>query len=130
LNVALGGSIRPNIHEEADHLDHRAADVADRDIQFEINQVVEARVDGCIADILGPKFQTNSLHSQALDHVSSKLQVEARASDGTVEAVSVINAKNFAVGVQWHPEYWSETDNTSRKLFEAFGNAVREHAER
>ncbi|WP_299152115.1 gamma-glutamyl-gamma-aminobutyrate hydrolase family protein [uncultured Tateyamaria sp.] len=127
LNVALGGSLRPLIHEEPDRLDHRAADVLDRDKQFEINQDVTAREGGCIAEILGPEFRTNSLHSQALDHVSPRLQVEATASDGTVEAVSVRDAKSFAIGVQWHPEYWAETDSASRAIFEAFGHAVRAH---
>ena len=56
--------------------------------------------------------------------------MEARAEDGTVEAVSVIDAKNFAVGVQWHPEYWAETDAPSRALFEAFGEAVRAYSAR
>ncbi|MEO0920927.1 MAG: gamma-glutamyl-gamma-aminobutyrate hydrolase family protein, partial [Pseudomonadota bacterium] len=47
---------------------------------------------------------------------------------GTIEAVSVINSKAFAVGVQWHPEYWARTDTNSRRLFEAFGDAVRDYA--
>jgi putative glutamine amidotransferase len=54
--------------------------------------------------------------------------VEAIAEDGTVEAVSVIDAKAFAVGVQWHPEYWAETDKSSNQLFAAFGDAVRAYA--
>jgi putative glutamine amidotransferase len=54
--------------------------------------------------------------------------VEAIAEDGTVEAVSVIDAKAFAVGVQWHPEYWAETDKSSNQLFAAFGDAVRSYA--
>jgi putative glutamine amidotransferase len=54
--------------------------------------------------------------------------VEALAEDGTIEAVSVIGAKAFAVGVQWHPEYWAETDSPSLKLFTAFGDAVRDYA--
>ncbi len=37
----------------------------------------------------------------------------------------MIDAKGFAIGVQWHPEYWAETDAPSRALFEAFGDAVR-----
>jgi putative glutamine amidotransferase len=49
------------------------------------------------------------------------------AEDGTVEAVSVRNAKGFVVGVQWHPEYWAHSDAPSRKIFEAFGEAVRQH---
>jgi putative glutamine amidotransferase len=67
----------------------------------------------------------NSLHRQAVADTAPRLQVEATADDGTIEAVSVIDAKAFAVGVQWHPEYWAETDPPSRKLFTAFGDAVR-----
>ena len=42
--------------------------------------------------------------------------------------MSVIGAKGFAVGVQWHPEYWAKTDAPSAALFKAFGDAVRDHA--
>ncbi|RVB03733.1 gamma-glutamyl-gamma-aminobutyrate hydrolase family protein, partial [Mesorhizobium sp. M7A.F.Ca.CA.004.02.1.1] len=34
----------------------------------------------------------------------------------------------FAVGVQWHPEYWVKSDSNSVKIFRAFGDAVRLHA--
>jgi putative glutamine amidotransferase len=70
----------------------------------------------------------NSLHRQAIAKTAPRLQVEALAEDGTVEAVSVIDAKAFAVGVQWHPEYWAETDKPSNQLFTAFGDAVRDYA--
>ena len=58
----------------------------------------------------------------------SRLQIEAVAEDGTVEAVSVKDARAFAVGVQWHPEYWVHSDSNSAKIFRAFGDAVRAHA--
>ena len=35
------------------------------------------------------------------------------------------DAAGFALGVQWHPEYWVRTDPPSQKLFAAFGDAVR-----
>jgi putative glutamine amidotransferase len=57
--------------------------------------------------------------------LGDNLAVEAVAPDGTVEAVSVRNASAFALGVQWHPEYWVTSDAPSRALFAAFGDAVR-----
>ena len=39
----------------------------------------------------------------------------------------MIDAKAFAVGVQWHPEYWAETDKASNQIFAAFGDAVRDY---
>ena len=70
----------------------------------------------------------NSVHRQDVDRLGARLQVEATAEDGTVEAVSVRGSRAFAVGVQWHPEYWVHSDSASAKVFQAFGDAVRAHA--
>ena len=45
--------------------------------------------------------------------------------DGQIEAVSVIGAKAFVVGVQWHPEYryWDEVDYNA--LIGAFHGVAR-----
>jgi putative glutamine amidotransferase len=45
-----------------------------------------------------------------------------------IEAVSVRNTCGWALGVQWHPEYWARSDAVSKRLFEAFGNAARDYA--
>lgn len=127
MNVALGGSIEPQIHTLKGRLDHRAADTPDRDLQFAINKTITARKGGCIDQMLGSHPKVNSLHSQGILKLAPRLRVEAKADDGTIEAVSVIDAKGYAIGVQWHPEYWAETDATSRKLFESFGDAVRQY---
>jgi len=128
LNVALGGTIQPNILDDPRKLDHRAPESLDRDTQFEITQEVNATKSGCVDRLLGTSFRTNSLHNQAIDRLAPCLEVEARALDGTIEAVSVKNAIRFAIGVQWHPEYWAESETISRRIFEAFGDAVRQYA--
>ncbi|MBN9272765.1 MAG: gamma-glutamyl-gamma-aminobutyrate hydrolase family protein, partial [Mesorhizobium sp.] len=74
------------------------------------------------------EIMVNSVHRQALDRLGPTLQLEAVAPDGTAEAVSVRDARAFAVGVQWHPEYWVKSDSISAKIFRAFGDAVRLHA--
>ena len=71
------------------------------------------------------EVSVNSLHRQAISKLAPRLAVEAVADDGTVEAVSVIDAPGFALGVQWHPEYWVGNDVISDKIFAAFGDAVR-----
>ena len=55
------------------------------------------------------------MHRQVLDRLAPRLVVEARAPDGTVEAVRVADARAFAFGVQWHPEYWAATDPAVRR---------------
>jgi len=129
LNVALGGTLATEIQDRPGVWDHRRPDAPRRDDMYAIRQTVKVKEGSCIASVLGAgDFQVNSLHRQAIGGPAPRLQVEATAEDGTIEAVSVADAKNFAVGVQWHPEYWVESDAISARLFKAFGDAVRAYA--
>lgn len=126
LNVAQGGTLVPEVHLVAGRADHRAPVSDDQQERFAIRQEVEVQAGGVLADILGAgPVQVNSLHRQAIERLGRNLEVEAVAPDGTIEAVSVRGVRGFALGVQWHPEYWVTTDAPSRALFAAFGNAVR-----
>jgi putative glutamine amidotransferase len=126
LNVALGGTLANDIHGHEGNLDHRAPKSPERDERYGIRQEVRPAAGGCLATIVGAgDFRVNSLHRQAIDRLADGLTVEARAPDGVIEAVSVTGAPAFAVGVQWHPEYWSASDERSSRLFKAFGDAAR-----
>ena len=128
LNVALGGTLATEI-QERDGIDDHRGHGRTPDEKFRLRHAVSVRPGSCLAEILGAgEIEVNSVHRQGIDRLSPRLQVEAVAQDGTVEAVSVIDAPGFAVGVQWHPEYLVATDNNSRLIFEAFGEAVRKHA--
>jgi putative glutamine amidotransferase len=129
MNVALGGTLATEIQEREGAIDHRAPAGVCQDERFAIRQKVSIRPGSCLAGIFGAgDIKVNSLHRQGLDRLGPRLEIEAVAEDGTVEAVSVRGAPAFAVGVQWHPEYWAHKDNASRLIFEAFGDAVRAHA--
>lgn len=129
LNVALGGSLATEIQDRPGMLDHRAPSSDNQDERFAIRQNVSIKAGSCLAGIFGAgDMMVNSLHRQAVDRLGRRLQVEATADDGTVEAVSVRDARGFAVGVQWHPEYWIKSDGVSARIFQAFGDAVRAHA--
>lgn len=129
LNVALGGSVAGEIQEREGSLDHRAPESALQDERFALRHPVAIEAGTCLADIFGPgEVRVNSVHRQGIDRLAPGLRVEAVAPDGTVEAVSVAGAKSFAVGVQWHPEYWIASDDASVRIFTAFGDAVRMHA--
>jgi putative glutamine amidotransferase len=130
MNVALGGTLATEIQEREGALDHRAPVSTDQDERFSIRQTVALQPGSCLAGIFGAgDVMVNSVHRQGIDRLGSKLEVEAVAEDGTVEAVSVKGARAFAVGVQWHPEYWVKTDSVSARIFSAFGDAVRAHAD-
>jgi putative glutamine amidotransferase len=129
LNVALGGTLATEIQEREGSLDHRAPVSDNQDERFAIRQKVTIKPGSCLAGVFGPgDIMVNSVHRQGVDRLGSRLQVEAVAEDGTVEAVSVKDARAFAVGVQWHPEYWVKSDDNSARIFRAFGDAARAHA--
>ena len=67
----------------------------------------------------------NSLHGQGIDRLAQGLAVEATSPDGLVEAVRVEGAPNFALAVQWHPEWRFWDDHLSQAIFTAFGDAAR-----
>lgn len=129
LNVALGGTLDSEIQEMDGRIDHRAPVSDDQDLRFAIRQKVEIRPGTCLAGVFGPgEIMVNSVHRQAVGRLGRRLQVEAVAEDGTVEAVSVAGAPAFAVGVQWHPEYWARSDDASARIFRAFGEAAAARA--
>ncbi len=129
LNVALGGTLATEIQDRAGSLDHRAPVSDNQDERFAIRQPVAIKPGSCLAGVFGAgEIKVNSVHRQAVDRLGSRLQVEAVAEDGTVEAVSVRDSRAFAVGVQWHPEYWVKSDDNSARIFRAFGDATRAHA--
>jgi len=124
LNVALGGTLFQEVHNEPGRMDHRAGEGEQR---FRLKH--EVTLSGELVRIVGAEtIQVNSLHGQAIDQLAEGLAVEAVAPDGTIEAVRVKNAKNFALAVQWHPE-WEVTHFDDRKrLFAAFGAACASYA--
>ena len=125
----LGQRLATEIQEQEGIDDHRAPQSERNDERFAIRHPARVREGSCLAAIVGTgEIQVNSLHRQAIGDLAPGLSVEAQAPDGTVEAVSVTEAKAFALGVQWHPEYWAKTDETSAAIFRAFGAAARQRA--
>ncbi|MGR4932474.1 gamma-glutamyl-gamma-aminobutyrate hydrolase family protein [Bradyrhizobium sp. CAR08] len=129
LNVALGGTLATEVQDRPGMLDHRAPPSDSRDERFSIRQTITIKPDSCLSRLCGAgEISVNSVHRQAIERLAARLDVDAVAEDGIVEAVSVRNARGFALGVQWHPEYWVTSDGPSARIFRAFGDAVRAHA--
>lgn len=130
LNVALGGTLHARVHELPERMDHRRPRHEDLDVQYGPKHEINVTPGGEMARLAGAETITvNSLHAQAIDRLAAELVVEAVAPDGIIEAVSVKNATNFALGVQWHPEYKVLENPVSRRLFGAFGAAARARAQ-
>jgi putative glutamine amidotransferase len=129
LNVAMGGTLHQHVQEVEGRSDHREDKNASLEVQYGPAHDVHVRDGGLLSKLLPEKsFKVNSLHSQGIDRLAPPLFAEAIAPDGTVEAVSMPEARGFLLGTQWHPE-WKWADNpVSRTLFAAFGEAVRKNA--
>lgn len=130
LNVGLGGTLHQHVAEVPGRFDHRSDKSRPRSERYGPCHEIEIAPDGLLAALLGSAetISINSLHAQGIDRLADDLVVEATASDGTIEAVSMKKARGFVLGVQWHPE-WQVLDNpVSRRLFAAFGEACRAYA--
>ncbi|WP_318306664.1 gamma-glutamyl-gamma-aminobutyrate hydrolase family protein [Amycolatopsis solani] len=119
LNVALGGTLR-----DLPDGSHREDVSQPRDRQYRPAHDVHLPEGGVLRQLLGyAKVPVNSLHHQAIDRVAPDLRVEAVADDGVIEAGSA--GDGFCLAVQWHPEWYAETDPVSTAIFHAFGVAAR-----
>lgn len=63
-------------------------------------------------------FRVNTAHREAIIEVSDAVHVSAKASDGVIEAIE-IPSHPFAIGVQWHPEFFTEEESPHFALFKA-----------
>lgn len=128
LNVACGGTLYRSLHDGPGKMDHREnLQVVASNRYGKAHRVI--LTDGSWLARLACKevVEVNSLHGQGIAQLAAKLEIEAVAPDGVIEAVRVRDA-SFAIGVQWHPEWRFWEDPLSSALFRAFGDAVRKRA--
>ena len=119
MNVYFGGTLHQDINPMT-----KCAHV-DRETIKSGTHYVTLEKDSKLAKIFGKtEVWVNSLHHQAVDCVGRELIAVAWSPDGFVESVEAPN-HSFCIGVQWHPEHMAPTDETQRKLFEAFLEACR-----
>ncbi|EKE45500.1 hypothetical protein OCGS_0590 [Oceaniovalibus guishaninsula JLT2003] len=129
VNVALGGTLHPEIREIPGRMNHRMPPNGTLAEKFALRHVVRFAEGGPFHALLDSReVMTNSLHGQGIDRAATRLVIDGRAEDGTPEAAYVDGAPGFTLSVQWHPEYSATTDPVSRRLFGAFGDAAREWA--
>jgi putative glutamine amidotransferase len=129
VNVAMGGTLHPEIRELPGRMNHRMPPEGTLEEKFALRHPVRFRPGGVFHRLLGAEeVMTNSLHGQGIKTPGRRIAIEGWAPDGTPEALVVEGATGFALAVQWHPEWNAATDPVSRPLFRAFGAAVAEWA--
>ena len=128
LNVALGGSLHLQLQDVPRRFDHRPDKTKPIHERFGPAHMVQHRPNGFFQNLMAcDESLVNSYHEQGIDHLSARLQAESSAPDGTIEAVTVREAKSFTLGVQWHPEWDLADSETSQAIFAAFRDACLNH---
>lgn len=129
MNVAYGGSLHQKLHEVGQFIEHREDKSTPLAVQYGPAHEINIEADSLLFKAWGQRVaQVNSVHTQGVDRLGQGLSVEARAPDGLIEAFSITDAKAFALGVQWHPE-WKVTENPFYSaIFKLFGDACLSRA--
>ncbi|MBB3993680.1 putative glutamine amidotransferase [Sulfitobacter undariae] len=129
VNVAMGGTLYPEIRELPGRMNHRMPPDGTLEEKFALRHDVRFTAGGLFHRVMGAEVvRTNTLHGQGIKVAGPRIVIDGYADDGTPEAIYVDGAPGFTMAVQWHPEYEAAKDPVSRPLFEAFGAAAREWA--
>ncbi|WP_299965382.1 gamma-glutamyl-gamma-aminobutyrate hydrolase family protein [uncultured Roseobacter sp.] len=130
VNVAMGGSLYPEIRDLPGRMNHRMPPDGTLEEKFELRHPVTFTEGGIFHRLMGAReVMTNTLHGQGIKEPGARIVVDGTAPDGTPEAIFVRDAPGFCLSVQWHPEYRAAEDPVSRPLFAAFGEATRAWSE-
>ncbi|SFC08665.1 gamma-glutamyl-gamma-aminobutyrate hydrolase family protein [Tropicimonas isoalkanivorans] len=131
VNVALGGTLYPEIRDLPGRMNHRMPPDGTLEEKFALRHKVTFTEGGPFHRLFGAReVMTNTLHGQGIKDPGDRIVIDGEAADGTPEALYVEGAPGFTLSVQWHPEFRAARDPVSRPLFEAFGRAVADWAER
>ena len=126
VNVAMGGSLYPEIRDLPGRMNHRMPPDGTLEEKFALRHEVTFTEGGKFHRLMGAKtVMTNTLHGQGIKRAGQRIVIDGLAPDGTPEAIYVEGAAGFTLSVQWHPEWDAANDPVSRPLFQAFGDAAR-----
>ena len=72
-------------------------------------------------------IRTNSRHTEGIREVSENMIVSGRAEDGVIEAVEAHPELGhpFALGLEWHPEDFTQDGSPDLEVFRAFVRACQ-----
>ncbi|MEJ6395229.1 gamma-glutamyl-gamma-aminobutyrate hydrolase family protein [Gymnodinialimonas sp. 2305UL16-5] len=125
VNVAMGGTLFPEIRDLPGRMNHRMPPDGTIDEKFALRHTVTFNEGGPFHRLMGgTEVLTNTLHGQGIKAAGPRVVIDGHAPDGTPEAIYVADAPGFTMSVQWHPEYRAAEDPVSRPLFAAFGEAA------
>jgi putative glutamine amidotransferase len=120
LACVAGAKMTRNVHKfHATPVDHKNG----KPEAFAHDVTVESGTR--LAEIVGSgRLMVNTAHVEAIVSVKPPVRISARSSDGVVEAIELPQHR-FAIGVQWHPEFFIAEAGPHLALFQALVAAAR-----
>lgn len=122
----MGGKMTRNVHSyietPIDHLNETPAEEYAHEVRLKAKTLLHK--------IIGKeKIKVNTAHTEALVELPRSVQVNAVASDGVIEGIE-LPSKRFAIGVQWHPEFFARSGAADFILLKAFIEAATKRKRR
>ncbi|TWP32575.1 gamma-glutamyl-gamma-aminobutyrate hydrolase family protein [Leekyejoonella antrihumi] len=120
LNVALGGTLRPDMNDPGLGLKSHVGQV----------HPVTVLPGSTLSTVVGDNPTVSCYHHQCVSTIAPKLRAVATSLDGTVEALepALGQVAGWTLAVQWHPEDTATTDPTQMRLFGALVSAAQQAA--
>lgn len=119
INVALGGDIYQDIPSQTDscfpvaHKQPFCYSVPSHHVAVANGSLLSSMAEG------RREIEVNSMHHQACRKTAPGMTVSGCSPDGLTEALELPDYP-FLLGVQWHPEYLWQTDQTAANIFRHF----------
>lgn len=120
MNVIFGGTLIQHIPAEVeDCLAHEQPNP-----RHEAGHDIEIVAETLLHRIAGEQNSAavNSAHHQAVRKVAPNFIINSKASDGVIEGIELASPDQFAMGLQWHPEF--HISNLDRAIFNYFIKAA------
>lgn len=119
LNVFRGGTLIQDIGSQTENpIKHEQGTPLERN-----SHAINIAENGMLNALAGGEresIRVNSHHHQAVATVGNDLKATGWANDGIIECIEDTRPERFNFGVQWHPELSWNSDELSRKIFDAF----------
>ena len=88
VNVAMGGTLYPEIRDLPGRMNHRMPPDGTLDEKFALRHVVRFTEGGVFHRLMGaPEVMTNTLHGQGVKRAGGRIVIDGHAPDGTPEAL-------------------------------------------
>lgn len=126
LNVAFGGTLRRDMAEHPELIAHHAPSEQSFSEYFDHQHPVKLTNGGVLQRAYKrDELDVVSVHYQGVERLGAGLNIEARAPDGVIEAVSAEVNGAPVLAVQWHPEWQASERPESQLFFRLLGRALR-----